>query len=279
MNRYRILWIDDQHEDLGAVKIEAEVLGIDLTCFKTAKEGIAELEASLEYWDGLILDAKGYNESEDETPDLKGMSRVIAKINELKTRRYIPLFVFTGQPDTKGEKGFDDIIHGAGLKAYSKTTDREALYADIKKEGDKLKETQLRHKYQKVFIDGIDEHLLIEILKILDTEDFLNKGVFNIVRQIFENTLTICVEVKLFDKPITKVTKGRDLLKESDSVPLHIKDLLTSFISSSQDGSHYEQLAKDVADGKHPYIVPATIYGLLAYLNWLDRYRNGEKTK
>lgn len=279
MNKYRILWIDNDYDKLDAIQIEMEQADLDITCSKTAKEGIEYLREKIYYWDGVILDAKVFDETEHEADTLAGMTRVIMAVAELKPTRYIPLFIFTGQPDTKGNQAFDEMLKGHALKAYSKNTERGKLYSDLKDEADKLPETQLRHKYKQVFIEGVDEVLLMKILEILEKNEFNNSNIFNLTRKMFECTLSICEEVGLFENKITSVTRGKDKLKDSSEVPLHIKWLLDSFVATAQDGSHYEQLSKDVADGKHPYIVPATIYGLLAYITWLSRYRNGEKTK
>lgn len=278
MNKYRVLWIDDKHDQLNDIKISAELNDINLTCCKTAREGINILRAKLYHWDGIILDAKGYNETENEVDKLTGMSKVIKTVSELKSERYIPLYIFTGQPDTKGKDHFDEMLDGFDLKAYSKNTDREQLFRDIKFEADKLPETQLRHKYSHVFIKGIDENLLLEILRILDKNESRNSDVFNKTRLMFECTLTICKEVGLIDERITKVEKAKEILKGSNNVPIHIQNSLDSFITSSQVGSHYETLLKDVNDGKYPDIVSATIKGLLSYITWLDNFRKDCKT-
>lgn len=279
MNEYRVLWIDNDYDKLDAIQIEMEQADLDITCCKTAKEGIEYLRKKLYYWDGVILDAKVFNETEHETDTLAGMTRVINAVSELKATRYIPLFILTGQPDTKGNQAFDEILKGHGLKAYSKNTEREKLYSDLKDEADKLPETQLRHKYSDLFINGIDERILLDILTILDQNAFRDSEVFNKTRLLFECTIPICKEVGLIGAEISKTERAKDSLKASDEVPLHIKYILDSFVTSSQDGSHYEKLLKDVNDGKCPYIVAATINGLLSYLIWLERFRKGEKTK
>jgi len=279
MKNYRVLWIDNEYDKLEAIQIEMEQANLDITCVKTAKEGIEEISSKLFYWDGIILDAKIFNESINEVDNLTGMTRVISAVSELRNKRVIPVFILTGQPDTKGDQAFDDIIKGFGIESFSKNTQRSELYSALKKEADKLFETQLRHKYSNVFIENIDESLMIEILTILDTNDYKSGNVFNLTRKMFECLLPICKEVGLFKEEISKPEKAKKALKESEKVPLHIKYIIDSFVASSQDGSHYEQLSKDVVAGKHPYIINATIYGLLSFITWLERFRKGEKTK
>lgn len=279
MKKYRVLWIDNDYDKFDAILTEMEQADLDVTCYKTAKQGVETIKNRLYYWDGVILDAKVFDETEHEADTLAGMTRVITAISELKSERVIPLFILTGQPDTKGDQAFEAMLKGFNLRAYSKNTERKELYLALKGEADRLPETQLRHKYNEVFIDDIDEKLLIDILAILDNGDFKNDNIFNLTRKMFECTLPLCKEIGLFSTDIYKVEKGKESLKESKVVPLHIKYIIDSFVASSQDGSHYEQLSKDVDAAKYPYIVPATIYSLLTYIHWLDRFRKGEKTK
>jgi hypothetical protein len=65
---YNILWIDDEHESLAGTKGRAKRNGINLIPFKSLNNGISELEKNYPFYDGVLLDAKFF-ENED---DVKG---------------------------------------------------------------------------------------------------------------------------------------------------------------------------------------------------------------
>ena len=100
MNKYKILWIDDQYELLSELMERCEVInGFEITKCRFAKEGMKTFESHLEEWSAVVLDAKVLMESLNEVPNLSGLRYCRDRINELKPRRYVPMFVFTGQPD------------------------------------------------------------------------------------------------------------------------------------------------------------------------------------
>ena len=96
---YNVIWIDDEWDTRGTSFIQTCKLRhqIYITPYKTRKEGIAALERNLKYWDAVILDAKAYNNSENEVADLDGMYAARERLIELRQQRHIPCFVLTGQ--------------------------------------------------------------------------------------------------------------------------------------------------------------------------------------
>ena len=86
MNRYQVLWIDDDAEKQDGFLDAAYLNGLDINYCKTSKLGMEELTSKIEQYDAVILDAMVYNESEDEKAALTGLFNSIKKINALSER-------------------------------------------------------------------------------------------------------------------------------------------------------------------------------------------------
>jgi hypothetical protein len=63
---YNILWIDDEHETLSGTKGRAKRNGINLIPYKSLDGGMSELERNYPYYDGVLLDAKFFENEDDE---------------------------------------------------------------------------------------------------------------------------------------------------------------------------------------------------------------------
>lgn len=167
MALYKVLWIDDEPEKQEAFFEFAELNDIVLTNFKTSRTGIIELEKRINFYDAVILDAKVFNESEDEVAKLTGLHNSIKEINRLSAIRVIPYFVFSGQPDVIDNEAIQELL--GDLKIYRKGSDNDALLSDVKEAADKQIETQIRHDHKKVFdaVEGFDPEVSKTLLKIL----------------------------------------------------------------------------------------------------------------
>ena len=187
MNKYKILWIDDQYELLSELMERCEVInGFEITECRFAKEGMKTFESHLEEWSAVVLDAKVLMESLNEVPNLSGLRYCRDRINELKPRRYVPMFVFTGQPDLISNEMFENMVD----KYYSKGDDDDQLIEDIISAADQQEDTQIIHKHQTVF-DAWPEskHDLLRILKVLEKEDWQNNSVLNDIRKIMSDVM------------------------------------------------------------------------------------------
>ena len=107
---YNVIWIDDEWDTRGKPFIQlCEIKHeIHITPFKTRKEGMDLLLQDERPWDAVILDAKAYNESENETANLKGLYEAIKQIESLKMKKNIPYFVLTRQPDLMDNDTFKE---------------------------------------------------------------------------------------------------------------------------------------------------------------------------
>ena len=271
MNKYRILWIDDQYELLSELMERCEVVkGFEITKCRFAKEGMKTFEKHLEEWSAVVLDAKVLMESLNEVPNLSGLRYCRDRINELKPRRYVPMFVFTGQPDLISNELFEDMVD----KYYSKGDDDDQLIEDIISAADQQEDTQIIHKHQTVF-DAWPEskHDLLRILKVLEKEDWQNNSVLNDIRKIMSDVMN-----RLYDRGLCPVKHdgsnlgncsieiGKRYMEEI--IPVHVQRCIHSLVDVTNPGSHRTNIDADVASGKAPYLIRTLIFEMLNVLCW-----------
>ena len=191
--RYKLIWIDDQFTDQSGFITEAEQEEIELVPFKTSREGMIELENNWNLYDGVILDAKVYKNSEDETAKLDGLSNSIQIIHSLTSKRVIPYFIFTAHPDLLASETFNAMLNGKS--SFLKNEDNEKLFREIKKAADNEPYTIIRHKYRKVFdvcttkysLESTNKHLFDILFSIENQwEKFDDEKYFNGLRKVIE---------------------------------------------------------------------------------------------
>ena len=271
MNKYKILWIDDQYELFSELMERCEVMnGFEITKCRFAKEGMKTFERHLEEWSAVVLDAKVLMESLDEVPNLTGLRYCRDRINELKPRRNVPMFVFTGQPDLISNELFENMVD----KYYSKGDDDDHLIEDIISAADKLEETQIIHKHQTVFDTWPEsKHDLLRILKVLEKEEWQNNSVLNDIRKIMSDVMT-----RLNERGLCSIQHDGSNLAEcsrilgqrymEDIIPVYIQRAIHSCVEITNPGSHRSKTDSDVKDNKAPYLVRSLIYNMLDILYW-----------
>ena len=142
MSKYKILWIDDKWEDMISFKEVCELPenGFEVVACTNAVEGMKIFEKYLEEWSGVILDAKVLMNKDSQVDKLDGLTYSTRKILELSHKRYVPDYIFTGQPDTASGTAFaEEHKHNY----YEKDKDEDRLISDIKKNAELLLETQI----------------------------------------------------------------------------------------------------------------------------------------
>lgn len=274
MNKYKILWIDDQYELLSELMERCEVVnGFEITKCRFAKEGMNIFEKRLEEWSAVILDAKVLMESLNEIPNLNGLRFCRDRINELKPRRYVPMFVFTGQPDLISNELFENMVD----KYYSKGDDDDQLIADVISEADKLEDTHIIHKHQTIFeVWPQSKHDLLRILKVLEKEEWQNNSVLNDIRKIMSDVM-----YRLYDKGFCSVPHdGANLAACSKAlcevymeeiIPVYIQRSIHTLVAVTNPGSHRSSTDSDVAKAEAPYLIRSLIYDMLNVLCWCRR--------
>lgn len=293
---YNILWVDDEHESLAGTKGRAKRNGINLIPFKSLNNGMSELERNFPFYDGILLDAKFF-ENED---DVKGSEDTYnvhrAKERLLQLKKKFEVFILTGQAEAYEDKTFKK----AFTKVYKKGSDDEIdrLFADIKLAAANQEDTQIRHYYKRVFDVCTEKYIgelagqdILNLLKVNDEVNIDNH--FNAIRKIVEDLFIAFSKFRLL--PLEFVTSGVALNEsskflagkaadgtpfiekgfqhlEDTHLPLQIASSLRSILSVTQAGSHRSNIDLHVRTIKTPYLFKSVLFQLLDILTWFKVY-------
>ena len=300
---YNLLWIDDEHEGMSGFKGDAIFNNIQLIPYKSLNEGISELKKNYPIYDGVLLDAKFF-ENEDDVKGSEDTDNVHrAKEELLLLPKKFEVFVLTGQAEAYEDRTFNK----AFKKVYKKGIDEdiEQLFVDVKSAANQHIDTQIRHEYTRVFdvctdryIGETAAHDLLELLKYNGCET----GNFNQIRKIVEDIFlafnkydllpSVFIQPNVAINQTSKFLCGQDQgertstkykkhkLNEDAVVPNQIANYLRSILSVTQDGSHRSNIDAHVSTSKTPYLFKSVLFQLLDLLIWFKQYvDNKQKTK
>lgn len=202
---YNILWIDDEWEKMPSFKDECkDDHGLNLIPYKTRKDGMEALEQNLDMWHAVLLDAKMFDESENEVASLTGLGKAKAQLDRLSSKKAIPYFISTGQPDLLNSEHFKALFG----KYYEKENDDEQLIQDIIAAIEKAESLQIKATYEHVFNSlyslGIIDYTEDILLDILVPMHFAEKASsfkpvhhYNQLRQLVEYIFRACNKVSI----------------------------------------------------------------------------------
>ena len=292
---YNVLWIDDEHEELGGTKGRAKMNGINLVPFKSL-DGIDELERNFSIYDAVLLDAKFYESETDVSSSEDTYNVHRAKERILQIPKKFDVFVLTGQAEAYD----DDTFNKAFLKVYHKGSDEdtEQLFADIKESASKQIDTQLRHKHKRVFDvckeRYIGELAALDLLSLLKSEDKSEvSDSFNAIRKIIEDLFVAFNKYGLlpieFVSPNVSINPSKKFLTGKDEngnyyeekgykhlddthLPLLIAKELHSILDDTQAGSHRSDIDEYIKEMQTPYVVNSLINQLMNILMWFKAY-------
>lgn len=190
---YEVIWIDDEWDKMTQFKEECKVIHqINLHPFRTQKEGMQALDNNPGKWDAILLDAKIFDQSEEnEEARLVGLRKAIEHIDKTSFRRSIPYFISTGQPDLMDDDTFKEVFG----EYYIKGKDDLRLIDDIIKAAC----NSTRFQVKSLYFDAIEQLSLLNeyaarfMLDILETMHFPSSHIdfnpvlyYNQLRQILE---------------------------------------------------------------------------------------------
>lgn len=208
MNQYRVIWFDDQCDDLPLIKEKAKLSEISLIGFGNASQGIEELRRNIRIYDAAIIDGLFYMEPDefnspiDDAPFFK----VAMEINKLESVKVLPWFILSGQFGFTKEKnryaeGFKD------NKVYDKNKDEhlDSLWRDIKQSASQQLDTQIRHDHQEIFSifssGYLPAEIELQVLELLKAELPVNrvqiKSMLSNIRSIHESCILKFEEIKV----------------------------------------------------------------------------------
>ena len=299
--KYKVLWFDDEFDSLDLIKENGKLNGIQLYGFDNAKEGIDELSQRIEEYDAVIVDGKFY-EKPGQTGDALGdqaLFNVGITLESLQNRRKIPWFILSGQISfTKEKNRYADGFKNN--KVYDKTIESDILelWKDIKFEADQQVETQIRHKYQRVFDVCTEKYIgeeaarkLINAIKIVesDTETSDTEDFFNSVRKVIEKLFIGFNKIGVLPDEILNNSgwlnnSSKFLCNTHQSYKLNQEILhpavsfnLRHIMQIIQDASHNEgvltlRIDEHVRNLSTPYLYKSIVLQLLDIILWFKSF-------
>lgn len=300
---YNILWIDDEHETLTGTKVRAKQYGINLKAFKSLNGGMDELERNYPFYDGVLLDAKFF-ENEDDVKKTESTYNVHrAKERLLQLKKKFEVFVLTGQAEAYKDKTFKE----AFVKVYKKGSDEETdrLFSDIKKAADNQEDTQIRHSYKRVFDLCTDEILgndqysrILELAKHLEDKSHITgtKDKLTALRKVVERIFTKLNEIGVIPNEVIQ-HKGwitqcsvflfhlhEDYEYPQKIIPAIIGENIHRLLNITQDGAHGDGTLRLKVDSylesaSSDYLYKSCIYLLFDILSWFGEFYIENKDK
>jgi CheY-like chemotaxis protein len=300
--KYRVLWVDDQHNDSEMIQfiIEAEGEGLLLEGFASFEEAFENLQKNLEQFDAILLDGMFFEKKGQVagTEDEVGIGMAIAKIYELKSEKAFPWFVLSGKEQFT--RGRNSILTANKKRCFDKTNPKDVvdLFSVLKVEADQQEDTQIKHKYHKVFEVCTDKYLgtdsaksLIDLLKSIENQQISQstENKFNGIRKIIEKLFAAFNRIGVLPD---NVFKGGGWLNNSckflscshsaykfNGEILHptIAFLLKNVLQLIQDGSHsqgdlklkVDQFVKGQATS---YLFNSIVFQLLDIIIWFKEF-------
>lgn len=296
---YNILWIDDEHEQLSGTKGRAKRNGITLIPFKSLDGGISELERNYPNYDGVLLDAKFFENETDVAGSEDTYASFRAKERILQLPKKFEIFVLTGQAEAYENNTFKK----AFTKVYEKGKDEDInrLFDDIKAAAKSQVDTQLRHSYKRVFDVCTERYIgelagqdLLSLLKV-DDESSIDVDL-NSIRKVVEDLIIafhkynlipgefVCPTVFLNESSRFLAGKAADgtLFTEKGfqhldgtHLPQQVASYLRSILSITQAGSHRSSVDSHVKSVRTPYLFKSVLFQLLDMLVWFKMYVDG----
>lgn len=297
--KYKVLWFDDKYETLELIQEEALLNNIELIGYTNADDGLVELEKNIEFFDAVIVDGLFYSKREHTGDTLSddAFSKVARALDKLENRKKIPWFILSGQQSFTKEK--NPLAHAfKDNKVYDKNRpeDVAVLWADVKKAADKQADTQLRHKYRKVFevctgeYIGSDaaKHLLILLKKEIAIDEFLDDDLyFNPLRKIMEDFFKACKQYGILPGAFINgdsvslnesgrffsgsQEKGYQIVAPGFPGKI-VADNINAILMICQPASHRGEVDRFLKKVNCPYLLLSVTYQLLNVLVWFKYF-------
>lgn len=311
---YNVIWIDDEWDTRGKpfIKLCKVKHQIHITPFKTREEGMALLLKDERPWDAVILDAKAYNKTENEEPNLTGLYEAIKQIEGLKMKKSIPYFVLTRQPDLLDNDTFRELIGDFYKKGEAeieegivKVKGQEHLIEDLKARVDGYSRYRVKELYKDTVdvLNQVNPKACENILDIMEVMHFPAANPkfnydesFNSLRKILESFYKKANEYQIIPDECVDLIEGNVNINQcvqylsgrnadvvgirygsnnDKIVPRHIKDLMFSVQSLTNYLSH-EYVNNNVAT-KPKDILFSLALQICEIILWLNNYIESHK--
>ena len=297
---HRILWIDDEYDQLKDVRTDARNAGLSLQPFRSLEAGIQELETNYGSYEAVLLDARFYEQEDDvaSTEDTRNAFAAQQRIHKLAAKKEFQIFVLTGQSNDPNV--IDQSFKKSFGRYYRKgvAADVEQLWKDIRSAAEEQPTVQLRRKYARAFAvcdhQYIDPKLEPILLSLLEDQEGpgLTVDHLNVMRKIIEMLGRAIVDYGYVPSDldtintISRVLRG-DATSRDRSMPLYRLErksfpeevgwLMSSLVNTTQSGSHPLYLDAHLREVESNYWVQASFFQLLALLEWFKSYVDSGK--
>jgi hypothetical protein len=264
---YKIVWIDDQHEEFPQFVDEALYSGFQIKAFKTSRSGTEYLRQNLHDVDAVILDAKVFTESVDEVAGLGGLTASLAEILRISGengRRNIPHLVFTGAPDLIDDQRFKEQMDGMGVAVFSKSGSNDEVFDALRRMIGESPSATIRNQYPAAYaacewMGNSCWRMLFPILDSMRSGVKLMSDPYNDLRKVvefafrelhragiiherlIENGIIVLQGCSLFlAGKEAKFSRGQEVIVKPKSmvVPKLVGDQLKFILDVCQVGSH-----------------------------------------
>ena len=260
---YKVLWIDDQHQDDEMIQflIEAENNGLILEGYASFEEGFEILERNIEQFDVILLDGLFYEKKDQAkgTENVYGLGESINKINELKRKKVFPWFVLSGKD--KFTKGDNDLLKANKVRCYDKTnpSDVEELLKTMRNAAKEQTEAELKYKYSDLLEVASDSFLgsdkfsrLFSLIKQVENKETINRteDMLTPLRKFIENIFDKLSEIGIIPKAVIAdikkskmsslflANKHSEYEHHEEFIPLLISENIHRLLNITNDGSH-----------------------------------------
>jgi hypothetical protein len=287
---YNVLWIDDEHETLDGLKTWAKINRINLMPFKSLNAGMEELEKNFTFYDGVLFDAKIY----ENEGDAKGTEDTLfvheAKDRLLQIEKKFEVFVLTGQAEAFRDKTFNKAFKNVYEKASDEDLNR--LFGDIKSAADQQEDTRIRFQHRRVFQvcdeNYIGSHAAKDMLALLKAvENSGSSGEFIQIRKVMEDLFRAFSKYELLPQEFvagtvaltdsSKFLAGKETLKgythlQDSHLPHQIAEHCRNIIQITNPAAHRSSADALLSELNTPYLFNSTVFLLCELLAWFKIY-------
>lgn len=292
---HKILWIDDEYDELENLPLEARLAGLQLVPFRSLEQGMQELADNYSSYEAVLLDAKFFAKEDDVpgTEDTQNVFLAQQQINKLAAKKELEIFVLSGYSEDPSV--IDRSFHKSFSNFYRKhiPTDADQLWVDINAAVDRQPIIQLRRKYASAFAVCDDRYISPTLAPILvdllsDHEDGrLSIDHLNAIRKVLEHLSDAIAGYGIVPSELDTLNTMARFLRgdwssksrqstsyrlERDQFPEEVGRLFSSLVATTQAGSHAFYLDAHLRRLSSDYWLQASLYQLLGLLEWFKPY-------
>jgi hypothetical protein len=255
-------------------------------------KGISELKKNYTIFDGVLLDAKFFENEDDikSSEDTEFVHR--AKEQLIQLPKKFEIFVLTAQAEAFDDKTFNK----AFKKVYRKgiEEDVERLFLDIKSAADQMPDTQIRHEFSRVFEVFTEKYIgsngnkdLLSILRRENIEKpFENDNIYFLpLRQIMEDIFKAFNQFgflpDIFVKPEVAFSESADFLAGkiekgyqlfSPIFPNIIAKYFDNILKVCNPAAHRSEIDAFIRERNSSYSLLSATYQMLDVLLWIKDF-------